>query len=357
MSDHQIQFTNPLLDWFKCHGRKDLPWQASPSNPYFVWLSEMMLQQTQVITVIPYFNRFIKQFPKIEDLAKAKEDELLALWSGLGYYSRCRYLWQTAQIIVEKYHGSFPDDLIQLMSLPGIGPSTAAAIASLAFNKPTAILDGNVKRVLSRYFLISGTTAPSTLRQELIFAANICMSKTYCKEYTQAIMDLGATICKPKQAACHHCPVHFSCQAFQNKVVDQYPEKQKRKIINKKELYCLILTDKNSAVYVEKRPPSGIWSGLWCPPILNSIEEVYQYLFKLGEKNPFELYELIEIKHRLTHLDLTIKAIEFKCRSKKNTAAESSGQYIQGGVLESLGLAKPIKDILSLFFKRPRRKS
>ena len=195
-----LNFSEKLLAWSQIHGRKDLPWQT-PHTPYRVWLSEIMLQQTQVQTVIPYFLNFISQIPDIHALAAANLDEVLSLWSGLGYYSRARNLHRCAQIIVKEFSGIFPSDLKILQSLPGIGRSTAAAIASLAFNLPTAIMDGNVKRVLSRYFLIK-EASNSALEKRLWLQAELCMPHDHCRDYTQAIMDMGATCCSQKNPNC-----------------------------------------------------------------------------------------------------------------------------------------------------------
>jgi len=230
-------FTRPLLTWFGEHGRKDLPWQH-PRSAYRVWISEIMLQQTQVKTVIPYFLRFLARFPDIKTLAQADEDDVLSCWSGLGYYSRARNLHKTALIIAENFKGQFPDDIKELVQLPGIGDSTAAAIASLAYNKPTAILDGNVKRVLSRYFQVRGLSQQSAVKQKLMTIANQCMSHDFCADYTQAIMDLGATCCTVKTPACTRCPLQTTCGAYKNNQVADYPEKKPKKniiseIINK----------------------------------------------------------------------------------------------------------------------------
>ncbi|AHE67433.1 A/G-specific adenine glycosylase [Legionella oakridgensis ATCC 33761 = DSM 21215] len=230
MSTQEIyeHFTLPLLQWFHQYGRKDLPWQI-PGNAYAVWISEIMLQQTQVRTVIPYFLRFMNTFPTLRTLACASEDQVLAQWSGLGYYSRARNLHKTAKIICNDFHDYFPDDIETLMKLPGIGPSTAAAIASLAFNKPTAILDGNVKRVLCRYFLIAGSMEQTSVTRQLWQLAKQCMPLHDCAAYTQAIMDLGATCCTIKSPNCSNCPLHTTCLAYQTNEVAHYPHKKLKK--------------------------------------------------------------------------------------------------------------------------------
>lgn len=222
------QFALPLLAWYQQHGRRDLPWQ-NPRTPYRVWLSEIMLQQTQVKTVIPYFIRFINRFPDIRSLAGAEEDDVLALWSGLGYYSRGRNLHKTARMICETHNGVIPDKVSELTRLPGIGESTAAAIASLAYNQRTPILDGNVKRVLSRFFLISDSLELTHVKQKLWKLADACMPSQQCADYTQAIMDLGATCCLARNPTCELCPLQQNCQAFLTKQVKNIPKKKRKK--------------------------------------------------------------------------------------------------------------------------------
>lgn len=219
------QFSKPLLLWFTLHGRKNLPWQH-PRTPYRVWISEIMLQQTQVQTVIPYFERFMQRFPNISDLALAHEDDVLSLWSGLGYYSRARNLHQTAKIILQHHQGIFPNDYTLLNELPGIGPSTAAAILSQAFNKPAAILDGNVKRVLTRFFRIQGHPEQTQVKKTLWELADSCMPQENCADYTQAIMDLGATCCTTKNPHCPNCPLQKNCLAFKHQEQYLYPTKK-----------------------------------------------------------------------------------------------------------------------------------
>ncbi|OJX94599.1 MAG: A/G-specific adenine glycosylase, partial [Legionella sp. 40-6] len=265
MSELNDKFSTPLLKWYEIHGRKNLPWQL-PRSPYRVWISEIMLQQTQVQTVIPYFERFMKVFPDIETLAYAQDDEVLALWSGLGYYSRARNLHKTAQIIVNEFASIFPQTLTQLINLPGIGESTAAAILSQAFNQRTAILDGNVKRVLSRFFMISGSVDQAATKRKLWSLADACMPEIQCADYTQAIMDLGATCCTPKNYNCVSCPVNTSCLAFNHGEQENYPTKKVKKQIPTVQKKFLVLTNHDGKIYLEKNPSTGIWGGLWCLP-------------------------------------------------------------------------------------------
>ena len=205
-------FAKDLLVWFQEHGRKDLPWQSSPTDIYHVWLSEIMLQQTQVATVVDYFNNFIISFPTVVELANADEEEVLAKWAGLGYYSRARNLHKSAKIILSKYQGIFPTSYSELIALPGVGESTAGAILSLAYNQPQPILDGNVKRVLSRYHRVAGHYSDSKTLKELWVLAKYHTPSKQNANYTQAIMDLGATICTPRKPLCSRCPVSKHCE-------------------------------------------------------------------------------------------------------------------------------------------------
>ncbi|HAT7807507.1 TPA: A/G-specific adenine glycosylase [Legionella pneumophila] len=339
-------FSQLLLDWYDQHGRKDLPWQL-PRSPYRVWVSEIMLQQTQVQTVIPYFNRFIGHFPDIFLLANAEEDAVLSLWSGLGYYSRARNLHNTAKIIRDRYNGVFPEDLDILVQLPGIGPSTAAAILSQAFNKPAAILDGNVKRVLSRFFLIEGWPEQAQVKKKLWELASSCMPSQRCADYTQAIMDLGATCCTNKNPQCLRCPVKNHCLAFQNKKQHLYPTKKIKKQRPTLSQQFLVLHNEQNQVYLEKRPPTGLWGGLWCLPSIDNqacpIQHI-QLIYRLQGESP----KLItRFKHSFSHFHLEITALSIRIQPTNNFVSESSGQWFTKETLPTLGLAKPTTLILS----------
>ncbi len=342
----QKQFTAPLLAWYDIHGRKDLPWQ-SPRHPYRVWVSEIMLQQTQVQTVIPYFNRFMERFPTIAQLANADEDEVLSLWSGLGYYSRARNLHATAKVVNEIYQGEFPNDLQTLIRLPGIGPSTAAAIVSQAFNEPAAILDGNVKRVLARYFLIKGWPEQAQVKKIMWDFAHSCMPEQRCADYTQAIMDLGATCCTNKKPGCSDCPVQANCQAFINEEQSLYPTKKIKKPIPVQQQQFLVLQDSHNRIYLEKRPPTGLWGGLWCLPGLEIDDCPLGFIkhhYALQGTTP---EHLISFKHRFSHFHLDIDAFRIKTQPIAKQLSESTGTWFSREQLETVGLAKPTSLILS----------
>jgi A/G-specific adenine glycosylase len=344
------QFNLPLLAWYDVHGRKDLPWQ-SPREPYRVWISEIMLQQTQVQTVIPYFERFIQVFPTIHELAQAEEDKVLSLWSGLGYYSRARNIHRTAKIISHQYQGFFPLELPLLIDLPGIGPSTAAAILSQAFNMPTAILDGNVKRVLTRFFRIAGFTEQALVKKTLWDLAHCCMPKQRCADYTQAIMDLGATCCTTKNPNCFNCPLQENCQAFKYKEQTLYPTKKIKKPVPQLQQQFLVLYDERGMIYLEKRPPTGLWGGLWCLPGIDHAICPLTYIksqYALEGETP---QQLIMFKHRFSHFHLEIKALSIKIQSLGDQVAETPGQWVKQEKLSSLGLAKPTSLILSHLYE------
>ena len=350
MTNNEINkaFSLPLLNWFTEHGRKNLPWQH-PNEAYRVWISEIMLQQTQVLTVIPYFERFITVFPDIKTLSEASEDAVLAQWSGLGYYSRARNIHKTAKIIWEKYRGKFPDELTTLISLPGIGPSTAAAIASLAFNQPTPILDGNVVRVLARYFMVDGSPELSVVKKKLWELAALCMTTHHCAEYTQAIMDLGATCCTLKNPHCQQCPLQNTCLAYRNAKVENYPFKKIKKIRPIKEQQFLLLHTQENQIYLEKRPPIGLWGGLWCLPVIDLNENPVEYIDKYYGLNCITLNKLLTFKHSFSHFHLQITALAMHIEPPVATVAENNGQWFNAVELKNVGLAKPVNQIISHF--------
>ncbi|MEW8692908.1 MAG: A/G-specific adenine glycosylase [Candidatus Thiodiazotropha endolucinida] len=262
-------FSQRVLAWFDRHGRKDLPWQQ-PRDPYRIWVSEIMLQQTQVNTVIGYFERFIQSFPDIPALAAADPDKVMHHWSGLGYYARARNLHRAAGEVMTRHQGVLPDDLDSLQALPGIGRSTAGAIRSLAFGAYAPILDGNVKRVLTRHFAISGWPGNNGVQKQLWQLSEQLTPHRQTAQYNQAMMDLGATCCVRGKPHCDTCPLAQSCQALAEGDVSRYPAPKPKKVLPVRVTRMLILTDPAGDILLEQRPPSGIWGGLWslpeCPP-------------------------------------------------------------------------------------------
>jgi len=267
-------FSDRVLRWFERHGRKDLPWQVP--DPYAVWVSEIMLQQTQVSKVLDYYSRFMQRFPTLADLAVAKEDEVLALWSGLGYYNRARHLHRAARLCVEKHAGTLPDNLAALMDLPGIGRSTAGAILSLTGQSRQPILDGNVKRLFARHFLVEGDTGSAATGKELWALAEKHLPETRFGQYNQALMDLGATLCTRSRPKCKACPVNASCRALQEDRVAELPQKKARVASRRRDMFVVLLVSRRRnglCVFLQQRGADDIWPSLWFPPVFESAGE------------------------------------------------------------------------------------
>jgi A/G-specific adenine glycosylase len=297
-------FAVALTAWQKNHGRHDLPWQGS-REPYTVWLSEIMLQQTQVAAVIPYYQRFLDRFPTVKTLAEAPLDDVLALWSGLGYYSRARNLHRAAQMVMAQHGGKFPETLETIMELPGIGRSTAAAILVFAFGKRSAILDGNVKRVLARVCGLAGYPGEAAVAAQLWQQAEALLPQTGLRPYTQGLMDLGATLCVRRHPRCTECPVQSLCLAFRTDRVAELPTPKPRKALPQRRTMMLVL-QRAGEILLEKRPPSGIWGGMWSFPEedadANAVEACarrYGATVALKESLPV-------IAHGFTHFKLDI---------------------------------------------------
>jgi len=302
-------FSNALLKWFKQCGRHDLPWQH-PREPYRVWLSEIMLQQTQVQTVIPYFERFITEFNSISALASASQDEVLHLWTGLGYYARARNLHKAAQLIVEQHNGVFPDNYAEILALPGIGPSTAAAILAQAFGQPNAILDGNVKRVLTRFHAISGWPGEKKIENQLWEISKQHTPDHSAADYTQAIMDLGATLCRRGKPQCESCPVNTNCLAFKQGNVQDYPTSKKRTALPVKQTTMLLLQNTDGNVLLEQRPAQGIWGSLWSLPEIDDEDKAnqisqQQYGCKIESSTKLDAF-----RHTFSHYHLDIQPLK-----------------------------------------------
>ena len=301
-------FATQLIQWQKLHGRHQLPWQGT-CDPYAIWLSEIMLQQTQVNTVIPYYQRFIACYPNITSLAQAPLDEVLALWSGLGYYARARHLHQAANIIVQDFQGHFPIEIDTIQSLPGIGRSTAAAISVFAYGQYHAILDGNVKRVFARYFGVERFPGEREIKDLLWKKAEELLPKSKkpepIKTYTQALMDLGATICIRHHPHCTDCPIQQRCFAFKHHRQDELPTPKPRKIPPRKAITALILIRQNNILLI-KRPSSGIWGGLWSFPEMQIGENVHDYCTNHFDINVKSVMDLPILNHQFTHFKLDI---------------------------------------------------
>ncbi len=336
-------FQQHILAWFELQGRKDLPWQQD-ITPYRVWLSETMLQQTQVLTVIPYFNAFTERFPTLDSLALAPVDDVLHRWAGLGYYARARNLHKTAQLIVEQ--GRFPDSLDELTALPGIGLSTAGAILSIAFKKSHPILDGNVKRVLTRFKAISGWPGTSQVNKALWAISAQLTPIDRVAEYTQAMMDLGATICTRSKPACGVCPLESHCLARITGTVSVLPTPKPAKTLPVKQLVLLLLSNNLNRILLEKRPPTGIWGGLWSLPEFNSIESAHDWC---SSKNwPInDVQTLATRRHTFSHYHLDYTPLLIRTDNPINFVMEANlAVWYKPKQINALGLPAPIKLLL-----------
>lgn len=340
-------FSQAVIRWYEQFGRKTLPWQIEKS-PYHVWLSEVMLQQTQVATVIPYFKRFIAHFPKISDLANAPIDDVLHLWTGLGYYARARNLHKAAQIVNDKFKGIFPTRFDDVVALPGVGRSTAGAILSLSQNQHFAILDGNVKRVLTRYFAVEGWPGNKTIENKLWQLSEQVTPKHDVAKFNQAMMDIGATVCTRSKPKCNLCPLNDECIAYKTESWQQFPTKKPKSTLPEKTAYFLIL-EYQHAIWLEKRPPSGIWGGLYCLPEFANQQALEDWLIQRGiETTPPE--QLISFRHTFSHFHLDIIPMKCIITNYKKCLDETNGYWYNLKTENAkIGLATPIYNLLKQF--------
>ena len=310
-------FAARLLVWQRRHGRRDLPWQGT-HDAYRIWVAEIMLQQTQVAAVIPYYQRFLARFPDIAALAAASEDEVLQLWSGLGYYSRARNLRRAARLMLERHQGRFPRALEDIEALPGIGRSTAAAIAAFAYGTRAAILDGNVKRVLARHFALAGHPGERRVEDRLWQLAEELLPARAIGRYTQAIMDLGATLCTRARPRCDDCPVARSCRARALDRVAEFPQPRRGKPIPLRTTHMLLLMHAGELL-LEKRPSAGIWGGLWSLPEIAHAAQAREHCRRQFGCSIAAPQPLAPLAHGFTHFKLQIRPL--LCRVEKHTAA------------------------------------
>lgn len=339
-------FAKVLLKWFDTYGRHDLPWQH-PRTPYRVWLSEIMLQQTQVATVIPYFEKFLRSFPDLSSLAKAELDDVVALWAGLGYYTRARNLHRTAKICVDIHDGELPATLDELIALPGIGRSTAAAVLSQAHDLPFAILDGNVKRTLSRYYGIPGWPGLPSVEKKLWELSETILPAKRNADYTQAIMDFGATLCTRSKPRCIECPLNGSCVAYLENRVSELPQKKPGKKIPTRHTVMLVLLNNKNEILLARRPAKGVWSGMWSLPEVGALEDA-EVLLEQNAKNtgPGNI-ELPEFQHTFSHYHLMIKPYLWReLQAKHRITDGDSTRWHPLSELASVGLPAPVKKLL-----------
>ncbi len=336
-------FQQNILNWFDVNGRKDLPWQQD-ITPYRVWLSETMLQQTQVSTVIPYFHAFIAQFPTIEELAAAPIDAVLHLWSGLGYYARARNLHKSAKIITDL--GYFPNNLEELMALPGIGQSTAGAILSIAFQNSHPILDGNVRRVLTRFKGISGWPGNTHVNKQLWSISKELTPQHRVADYTQAMMDLGATVCTRSKPLCVKCPLNSHCLAKLTDIVHLLPTPKPAKVSPVKQLTFLLLINKQQEIALIKRPPSGIWGGLWSLPEFESISSALDWC-NMKQLPIIKSQTLAPQRHTFSHYHLDFSTLIIHTENPINFVMEANQTvWYKEADIGGLGLPAPIKLLL-----------
>ena len=339
-------FQQAVLDWYKHQGRTDLPWQ-NPITPYRVWVSEIMLQQTQVSTVIPYFERFMIRFPNIEILAKAGIDNVLHHWTGLGYYARARNLHKTAQLVAFEMNRQFPDKVEELSALPGIGRSTAGAIRSIGFKKPAAILDGNVKRVLARFAAVDGWPGKTAVHNQLWEIAERYSPTHQTQEYTQAMMDLGALLCTKKSPDCNHCPIASNCKALAEGNQTLYPGKKPKKAIPIRESIFLMLRNSRGDILLQKNPPAGLWGGLWVLPQIQQYSELKITCQTLGLTIKAESY-LQQQRHTFSHFHLDYQPLQIEVEETNSYICENS-DWVWYNIKNplSLGMPAPIKALLN----------
>lgn len=346
-------FATKLLAWHDQHGRKDLPWQQE-INPYRVWLSEVMLQQTQVATVKDYFLRFIERFPTVSDLARAGQDEVLHLWTGLGYYARARNLHKAAQIVANELDGQFPSTQEGLERLPGIGRSTAGAIRAIAMKQHAAILDGNVKRVLTRYHAEPGYPGKTDVAKRLWAHAEYHTPAARTDTYTQAIMDLGATLCTRRNPNCGDCPVSENCVAYQTDQIERFPEPKPKIDKPLRSARFFVITQANGATLLEQKPENGLWGGLWSPLERPSDTDHNTVAREIGIEscaNKNVSYAPI-FRHTFTHFHLDIEPVYIRLDSAPQTIADSdTRRWVFPDLLadgnEKIGLSAPAVKLLA----------
>ncbi|OOF37426.1 A/G-specific adenine glycosylase [Rodentibacter rarus] len=362
-SSPQAPFAQSVLQWYDKLGRKHLPWQQNKTL-YKVWLSEVMLQQTQVATVIPYFERFVETFPNLTALANASQDEVLHLWTGLGYYARARNLHKAAQKIRDEFNGDFPTDFEQVWALPGVGRSTAGAILSSVLNQPYPILDGNVKRVLSRYFSVEGWPGEKKVENRLWHLTEEVTPVEQVADFNQGMMDIGAMICTRSKPKCEFCPLMKDCLAYKNDSWAQFPGKKTKKPLPEKETYFLILS-KNGKVWLEQRENTGLWGGLFCFPQFESKEALLAYL---ANEDISHYQAWPSFRHTFSHFHLDIypiyaelendrgerenrdwRKVMEKPKEYKPSLSSAVKYWYDPQNSEQIGLAQPVKNLLTQF--------
>ena len=338
-------FAPRLLAWFDEYGRKDLPWQRD-INPYRVWVSEIMLQQTQVATVIPYYERFMQRFPGIDALAAASDDEVMQHWSGLGYYARARNLHAAAKQVRDDFAGRFPTAFDDVVALPGIGRSTAGAILAIACGERHAILDGNVKRVLARYHAIEGWPSKTAVANELWAEADKHTPERRVADYTQAIMDLGATLCTRSKPRCVDCPFQADCTAHARGEETAYPGRKPKRAKPVRST-CMLIVRRGDRLLLEKRPPAGIWGGLWSLPEAESVAAASDWCSDRLGAPASRIETWPTLRHSFSHYDLDIQPLLVRPGDASRTVADPANtDWFEIGRVTGVGLAAPVKTLI-----------
>ena len=339
-------FSARLLDWFDAHGRHDLPWQH-PRTPYRVWLSEIMLQQTQVAVAAPYFERFVAALPDLPSLAAATQDDVLALWSGLGYYARARNLHAAAKICVDLHYGELPRDADPLRALPGIGRSTAGAILAQAWGERAAILDGNVKRVLCRVHGIEGWPGTPAIEKKLWAIAESMLPDSRLADYTQAQMDFGATLCTRADPACTLCPVQHHCIAFRDGRTAELPSPKPGKSLPQRSAHMLIIEDEQERVLLQRRPPTGVWACLWSLPEHADIADARHWFARHAEDDFERLQAGAPVMHGFSHYRLQILPHRISgVRARTAIGDNDDLRWASRAELAGIGLPAPVRRLL-----------
>ena len=346
MDADAASFANTVLKWYRRYGRHGLPWQGQ--NAYRVWLSEIMLQQTQVNTVIPYYQSFLKRFPNLKSLANASIDEVLQHWQGLGYYARARNLHKAAQIIRDRHKGRFPRDFDEVIALPGVGRSTAGAILSFAFGQNWPILDGNVKRVLARCFRVPGWYGQSETMNQLWYLTESVTPEQNTADFNQAMMDIGSMLCLKTNPKCEACPLKQLCSSYRHHSQAQFPQKKPTRSKPQKQTLMLLHRHQDT-ILLWRRPPSGIWGGLWSLPEVDdeSAISLWQQSFLTMVQSPRKIQQKV-IRHQFTHfgLDISLAFIEMDNRPKK-MADQDNYEWVEIERLPQYGLPAPVRKLLS----------
>ena len=334
--------TGTVLEWFHQHGRHDLPWQQD-TTPYRVWVSEIMLQQTQVSTVIDYYQRFMTRYPDVQALASSPLDEVLHQWTGLGYYARARNLHKTAQTICDQHGGEFPADLDSLITLPGIGRSTAGAILALAMGKRGVILDGNVKRVLCRYHAIQSWSGETRTLARLWQLAEDTTPRQQVAAYTQAMMDLGATVCTRSKPHCQRCPLMPGCQAYSRELTTKLPISKTKKALPHKQTYMILYYRDDTSVMLQQRQPTGLWGGLWSLPECSDNDALAAWLHRHGVE---ENGQWPALRHTFSHFHLDITPVLVRAADSAQVLDSAGSLWYPLDHSLKLGLAAPVKKLL-----------